>query len=194
MGLNKIESAVKSRHISGPVAYLSLMKDKDHYTGVVSLRHAVKQWRICAVDLGVTNRPEDQQALVMRRFGEECIAEGWSAYTLNRGFVVWRRKGERFMPTCGQMRAALIESKTKQGPTYFKDLYDYLKRFRAREKTAAQDADGIQETRDFVARLQVSKKRGFSVKGDGSHRLWLHVDDMVLEGQLAKLERMEKKG
>jgi len=150
-------------------------------------------WRQMAVDVGSRNQPDWEKAQAIKNFIQEVHDSGWPEYTLIRAFKAHRRKGTGFMPTHGQLHAAMTEAGQIGGTRHYEELMGQLQKIcgQAKRRDIEPPKNTIEERRAHIEKLKADKARGFSIKSDGGHRAWLPIDDRLLKNLERNLEKME---
>lgn len=165
--------------------------------GLPPITYAAKVWRGMSSVHGVANKPLAEQAHVIEVFVQDVHAVGWSQYTLDRAVVAWRRKGERFIPTQGQLALALGEANGISAQKVYRDMHAQMSAAAGEapnpnKKTHEPPKMSRDELVMAIARKKADKARGYSIAREtGKKRPWIrHLDEPVLASLERKLEAL----
>ena len=160
------------------------------------LSYAAKAWLGMTVNHGVKNQMDGERKKVVKDFVSDVHGVGWSAYTLDRAIVAWRRLGNEFMPTQGQLNNARTEAKQESALKVYDELRkDILKLSGATPKPKelpSQDKNNLEDRKAHLAKLKADEARGYAIKGDGKKRPWIgHIDGLMMKNIEEGIARME---
>lgn len=163
------------------------------------LTYAAKAWIGMTVNHGVKNQMEGEYDKVISDFVGDVHAVGWSAYTLDRAIIAWRRMGKEFMPTQGQLALAAKEAGGTPAPRAYDEFMKDLHRAggiplappKTEEKKTGVEGMTRQELQAFILKLEKGKIAGEYPTASGRMLRFTKHDAMMLEKFKVRLAKMQ---